>query len=195
MTRISPCIAAPPRKTEPSSRPFFCDAPQAEKVLLVGDFNDWNPRATPMARQPDGRWMASLELTHGYHEYLFLVDGKPMLDPNATVRQSTPARNRYHSWPSVNHERLKPHVHALHALAKHRARPTNHRGPRPETKQFKRNDTLRTPVSLRLRAMFSPWKATCAAFGGAGRMTLAEWRDAEEQLRQKVAHENRKTRQ
>jgi hypothetical protein len=38
-------------------------------------------------------------------------------------------------------------------------------------------------------------KATCAAFGGAGRMTLAEWRDAEEQLRQKVAHENRKTRQ
>ena len=37
-----------------------------------------------MARQPDGRWMASLELTHGYHEYLFLVDGKPVLDPNAT---------------------------------------------------------------------------------------------------------------
>ena len=63
---------------------FFCDAPQAEKVLLVGDFNDWNPRATPMARQPDGRWMASLELTHGYHEYFFLVDGKPVLDPNAT---------------------------------------------------------------------------------------------------------------
>src|SRR5882724_1265812 len=50
------------------------------------------------------------------------------------VRQSTPARNRYHSWPSVNHERLKPHVHAPHALAKHRARPTKHRGARRETK-------------------------------------------------------------
>ena len=63
-------------------------------------------------------------------------------------------------------------------------------------KQFKRNDTLRTAVSLRLRAdVLTLVKATCAAFGGAGRMTLAEWRDAEEQLRQKVAHENRKTRQ
>jgi len=33
---------------------------------------------------PDGRWMASLDLTHGYHQYLFLVDGTPALDPNAT---------------------------------------------------------------------------------------------------------------
>lgn len=63
---------------------FFCDAPQAEQVSLAGDFNDWNPTATPMARQPDGRWMATLDLTHGYHEYVFFVDGEPMLDPNAT---------------------------------------------------------------------------------------------------------------
>jgi len=28
--------------------------------------------------------MASLELTHGYHEYFLLVDGKPVLDPHAT---------------------------------------------------------------------------------------------------------------
>ena len=65
-------------------------------------------------------------------------------------------------------------------------------------KQFKWNDALRTPtpVSPRVRAdVLMLVKATCAAFGGAGRMTLAEWRDAEEQLRQKVAHENRKTRQ
>lgn len=27
--------------------------------------------------------MASLDILHGYHQYLFLVDGKPMLDPNA----------------------------------------------------------------------------------------------------------------
>ena len=35
---------------------FFCDAPEARQVSLVGDFNSWNPTATPMARQPDGRW-------------------------------------------------------------------------------------------------------------------------------------------
>jgi len=63
---------------------FFCDAPEAQGVALIGDFNNWNPFANPMVRQPDGRWMASVELTHGYHEYLFLVDGKPVLDPNAT---------------------------------------------------------------------------------------------------------------
>jgi 1,4-alpha-glucan branching enzyme len=62
---------------------FFCNAPGAESVRLVGDFNEWNPIATPMSRTSDGRWMASLELHHGHHQYLFLVDGKPVLDPNA----------------------------------------------------------------------------------------------------------------
>jgi len=37
-----------------------------------------------MHRSPDGRWMASLELPHGHHQYLFLVDGTPTLDPNAS---------------------------------------------------------------------------------------------------------------
>ena len=63
---------------------FFCDAPGASHVCLVGDFNRWNMAATPMLRTPDGRWMASLELHHGHHRYLFVADGKPKLDPNAT---------------------------------------------------------------------------------------------------------------
>jgi hypothetical protein len=42
-----------------------------------------------MQRMPDGCWMASLELSHGHHQYLLLVDGDPVLDPNASgkVRQ------------------------------------------------------------------------------------------------------------
>ena len=63
---------------------FFCDAPGAESVTLEGDFNGWDPSATPMRRTPDGRWMASLELHHGHHRYLFLVDGTPTLDPNGS---------------------------------------------------------------------------------------------------------------
>jgi 1,4-alpha-glucan branching enzyme len=62
---------------------FFCQAPQAKQVSIIGDFNGWDPDATPMSRQPDGRWMVSLELSHSYHQYLFLVDGKRVLDPNA----------------------------------------------------------------------------------------------------------------
>ena len=65
---------------------FFCHAPEAKQVSIVGDFNNWNPNSTPMLRQPDGQWMASLELTHGYHQYAFLVDGKRVLDPNAAGR-------------------------------------------------------------------------------------------------------------
>jgi 1,4-alpha-glucan branching enzyme len=61
---------------------FFCDAPEARRVLLAGDFNRGDP--TPMRRMPDGRWMASMDLPHGYHQYIFLVDDKPVLDPNAS---------------------------------------------------------------------------------------------------------------
>ena len=63
---------------------FFCDAPAARTVQLVGDFNGWDSAATPMLRMPDGRWMASLELHHGHHQYLYLVDGDPRLDPRAS---------------------------------------------------------------------------------------------------------------
>jgi 1,4-alpha-glucan branching enzyme len=62
---------------------FFCRAPQAKTVALVGDFNQWNPKAHPMTRMPDGVWFIRMELPHGHHQYLFLVDGTPTLDPNA----------------------------------------------------------------------------------------------------------------
>ena len=65
---------------------FFCHAPEAKRVSIIGDFNNWNPNASSMIRQPDGQWMASLELRHGYHQYAFLVDGKRVLDPNAAGR-------------------------------------------------------------------------------------------------------------
>jgi 1,4-alpha-glucan branching enzyme len=63
---------------------FFCNAPSASQVCLVGDFNKWQPAANPMNRMPDGSWMLGLDLSHGYHQYVFFVDGKPVLDPNAT---------------------------------------------------------------------------------------------------------------
>ena len=62
---------------------FFCYAPQAKSVALIGDFNRWQPTAHPMTRMPDGGWVSRMELPHGHHQYLFLVDGKPTLDPNA----------------------------------------------------------------------------------------------------------------
>ena len=63
---------------------FFCHAPDAERVCLFGDFNEWQTTANPMQRMPDGRWTAGLELPHGHHQYLFLVDGRPVLDLKAS---------------------------------------------------------------------------------------------------------------
>jgi len=62
---------------------FFCNAPEARHVTVVGDFNDWQADANPMRRQPDGGWAAQIPLHHGHHLYLFLVDGQPLLDPRA----------------------------------------------------------------------------------------------------------------
>jgi len=63
---------------------FFCAAPQAKSVALIGDFNDWDPTSHPMIRQPDGSWQLVVPLNHGHHHYLFLVDEKPILDPRAS---------------------------------------------------------------------------------------------------------------
>ena len=62
---------------------FFCFAPKAQQVELVGDFNNWEPGALPMNRQPDGAWTIQVALNHGHHHYQFLVDGEPTLDPRA----------------------------------------------------------------------------------------------------------------
>lgn len=69
---------------------FICMTPTAQKVSLVGDFNEWNPDANPFKRQPDGNWMIQVQLTHGHHHYLFWVDGDCRLDPRAqgTVRNA-----------------------------------------------------------------------------------------------------------
>lgn len=63
---------------------FLCVAPQAKGVSVIGDFNNWEPNANPMQRLPDGGWVAHIALHHGHHQYLFLVDGVPALDPKAS---------------------------------------------------------------------------------------------------------------
>ncbi len=62
---------------------FIYMAPDARKVNLIGDFNDWDPAAHPLKRQPDGGWVVQIHLNHGHHHYQFLVDGKAVLDPKA----------------------------------------------------------------------------------------------------------------
>ncbi|HNQ88532.1 MAG TPA: isoamylase early set domain-containing protein [Verrucomicrobiota bacterium] len=69
------------RMTKPVN--FFCHAPEAQHVAVLGDFNEWRAEANPMQRQPDGGWAIQIPLHHGHHLYVFLVDGKVVLDPRA----------------------------------------------------------------------------------------------------------------
>jgi hypothetical protein len=63
---------------------FELAAPTASRVTLVGSFNEWNPVATPLRRDPSsGKWMVSLRLPPGRHVYAFVVDGDVTADPTA----------------------------------------------------------------------------------------------------------------
>lgn len=62
---------------------FLCIAPDAHSVFLLGDFNDWDPTATPMTKHHDGSWQAQVIMSNGHHHYCFLVDGKMVNDPKA----------------------------------------------------------------------------------------------------------------
>jgi len=76
----------PPRSARGMTKPvnFYCAAPRAKSVYLAGDFNAWDFRSLPMERRVDGWWFRQVPLPHGHHRYRFLVDGKPVLDPQAT---------------------------------------------------------------------------------------------------------------
>lgn len=54
---------------------FMLVAPAASRVALVGEFNDWDPAATPMSAAPGGVWHVALPLANGRHLYAFVVDG------------------------------------------------------------------------------------------------------------------------
>ena len=57
--------------------------PAAREVFLAGNFNDWQPRATPMTKQRGGKWSTELLLKPGQYEYRLFVDGQWQDDPMA----------------------------------------------------------------------------------------------------------------
>jgi hypothetical protein len=53
-------------------------------VALVGDFNDWDPRATPLRPSSDSLWSVVVPLRPGRYRYTFVVDGtRWRRDPSA----------------------------------------------------------------------------------------------------------------
>jgi hypothetical protein len=62
----------------PATQPvrFELVVPASSRVAVVGDFNDWDPRASPMVRAGDhGAWSLRMALPPGRYRYTYLVDG------------------------------------------------------------------------------------------------------------------------
>jgi 1,4-alpha-glucan branching enzyme len=60
---------------------FYFDDPYARQVLLVGDFNNWNPYSHPLKKNRAGLWEIEIDLPPGEYSYRFIVDGKHTVDP------------------------------------------------------------------------------------------------------------------
>jgi 1,4-alpha-glucan branching enzyme len=77
---------ATPRKKQM----FRITEPDAQKVLLVGDFTDWQQRPIQMKNEGGGLWTTAVNLPPGTHHYLFIVDGEWREDPECTLREPNP---------------------------------------------------------------------------------------------------------
>ncbi len=60
--------------------------PNADHVHVVGDFNHWQA-STPMKRDKEGRWRATVELEPGReYQFRYLVDGNEWVNDEAADR-------------------------------------------------------------------------------------------------------------
>jgi hypothetical protein len=73
---LHPAAATGAAPDAPLTAGFALHRPAARRVALVGDFNGWDPAATPMARSDEGTWTATVTLAPGRHAYAYVVDGE-----------------------------------------------------------------------------------------------------------------------
>jgi 1,4-alpha-glucan branching enzyme len=77
-----------PKKKGPARRriQFVLDSPRARQVILMGDFNHWDPKFHTMKQDPDGIWRRWVMIPPGRYEYRFWVDGEWVNDPQNDAR-------------------------------------------------------------------------------------------------------------
>ncbi|MGY6647569.1 isoamylase early set domain-containing protein [Wenyingzhuangia sp. IMCC45574] len=60
---------------------FSLDAPETEKMSLVGDFNEWDTDATPLNKLKSGKFKVVVDLEVGKsYEYKYVADGEYIND-------------------------------------------------------------------------------------------------------------------
>ncbi|PIE48727.1 MAG: glycoside hydrolase [Flavobacteriales bacterium] len=69
-------------KSKPVCKVTFTVADvEAEKVSVVGDFNNWKPKANPLKKLKNGSFKGSVDLEQGNkYQFRYLIDGKTYLN-------------------------------------------------------------------------------------------------------------------
>jgi 1,4-alpha-glucan branching enzyme len=87
-------VAAKPELPKVGRVSFELVKPGARQVYVAGSFNDWKPEKAPLMPKGNGRWVGDLTIKPGRHEYLFVVDGQWLADPNAKESVQNPYGGR-----------------------------------------------------------------------------------------------------
>jgi 1,4-alpha-glucan branching enzyme len=69
---------------------FKISAPHAKKAVVTGSFRSWSDKGVNMSKNEKGLWTASVNLSPGTHEYMFIIDGTWMADPANPKTVSNP---------------------------------------------------------------------------------------------------------
>ena len=77
----------PKQKIAKQKVTFTCTAPEAQCVLLAGDFTGWQQSPISLKKFKSGLWKTTVSLAPGRHEYRLLVDGEWRDDPECKIRQ------------------------------------------------------------------------------------------------------------
>ena len=73
-----------PKISSTKDAAFRLYAPQAKKVSVAGNFNNWSATKLMAKKDNKGNWMAATKLRPGRYEYKFVVDGNWINDPQCT---------------------------------------------------------------------------------------------------------------
>ena len=80
-------VSPPARESErPDEKPveFNLTMPKAKTVSVAGSFNSWDVKKTPLRKDSNGGWKATVWLPPGRYEYRFVIDSTEWLtDPGA----------------------------------------------------------------------------------------------------------------
>jgi len=77
-------------KTRARKVRFTVRLPQADEVILTGDFNQWSPDGILLHHSAGEEWYTQLELPPGDYQYRLRVDGQWQDNPEASRRVDNP---------------------------------------------------------------------------------------------------------